>query len=128
MASKYPAFRPTKEVHVSFRLLMPLPQTVIFPSGPVMVWLQSKSYPPYARLLVGDREWSGLARFDSVESAERYAAGVLDFEAPSQSETVFRQLVKVGRAELLRDRHSQLYYMSSHLREVAARRARELWG
>ncbi len=72
-------------------------------------------------LFEGGSMWH-VGRFRSVEHAERVLREGLDIElAPCAALTFFRQLVRDGRAEVVRGRHCRLSYRTYQLQALLAR-------
>lgn len=101
-------------VCIVYRLLVPLPVTVEWPSGKQHLRLTESQLPPYAQadLYAGD-EATGfyVQRFRSVAHAEHTFRRGLELELPSVVVTFFERLVRDGRAEILHGPHCPLTYL-----------------
>lgn len=115
--TRYSAPRPFEVVAV-YRLLVPLPVTVDWPSGPQVLELYVSDFPPFADAnlrRVPDSVGYSVGRFKSVGHAEHtFQRGfIVPIKPPHIITTFFDRLVREGRADILHWPHTELTYLNS---------------
>jgi hypothetical protein len=99
------------EIGAIYRVTVPLPVSVQWPSGQQTLEVRANNYPPYG---ISELVGPGLRRstprhFACLEHAiHTYAHGVL-VTVPSVESTFFEKLVRLGLAELVAGPHLGLY-------------------
>jgi len=111
-----PIFQRTYETFAIYRLLVPLPVSVKWPSGDQTFEAAEQAGPPFGLLrITGPGSFKADHPFKSAAHVTHTLANGYKVTVPSVQHTFFARLVAEGRAAVVWGPHMQIYWLDSSI-------------